>query len=219
MVTWRSEYHSCCVREKQLREATLCSEFTWLLSSPRMENFQGCALRRMLYHSPDWHGSTLQLQGRAYKRGNLQKQAAAQTPAPPIPLPHYPTLLCRLGCSAAAPWVWVAKKMGVFSTECILSSRLIYSSPTVNTQGLCTDSAPQHTHPPPVARWQQPPQSLHRLQQEPAHEKPRSSPGKPSFPCGCPSSALTYQNQLDWMGGISTTTTFFPTLILLVSWT
>lgn len=39
--------------------------------------------------------------------------------------------------------------------------------------------------------------------------KPHSSPEKPSSFCGCPSSAQTYQNQLDWMEGFSTTTTFF----------
>lgn len=122
MDTWRSDYHSRCLCEKQLRKASHCSEFTWLLSSPQMENFQGCAVRRMLYHSPDWHKRALQLQGRAYKRGNLQKQAAAQTSDSPISLPHRLMLLCRLGCSAAAPWARRAKKISVFSTECIVPS-------------------------------------------------------------------------------------------------
>lgn len=170
MDTWRSEYHSRCVCEKQLRKASHCSEFTWLLSSPQMENFQGCAVRRMLYHSPDWHKRALQLQGRAYKRGNLQKQAAAQTSASPISLPHRLMLLCRLGCSAAAPWARWAKKISVFSTECIVPSCPTRSGPTVNVQGLCTESAPQHRPAPHVARWQQPPQSVHGLQQEAAHQ-------------------------------------------------
>lgn len=120
MATCRYEYHSHCVREKQLRKAIHCSEFTWLLFSPQVENFQGCAVRRMLYQSSDWHERALQMQNSTCKHENLQKQVLALTSADPISPPHHPRLLCKLNCSTAASRVRRVKKIRV-STECSCS--------------------------------------------------------------------------------------------------
>lgn len=94
-----------------------CSDFIWMLSLLPMENFQGCAARRTVYHSSDWRKRALQLQGRACRWGNLQNQAAVPASACPISLPHCLRLLCGLGCFAAASWAREAKKISVFGTQ------------------------------------------------------------------------------------------------------
>ena len=135
-----------------------------------MENFQGCAVRRMLYHSPDWHERALQLQGRAYKPGNLQKQAAAQMSASPISLPHCPRLLCGLGGSATAPRARGAKKIGVFAQSASFPPAPHVQAPLLTHKG-CAWIHPPNTHTPLL--WpggNSPPQSVHGLQREAAHQ-------------------------------------------------